>query len=124
MNCNKLSVAFAELHASAVLAVPASAANAVVHTNKIRAAGVGEPMGKIRLIDSRDYGLRIVPDLQGLEPGVHGFHVHEKPDCSSAKKDGKVVPAAAAGDNYSDEPRPLGGGGTRVACGVVGVDQL
>jgi Cu-Zn family superoxide dismutase len=23
------------------------------------------------------------------------------------------------GDNYSDSPQPLGGGGARVACGVV-----
>lgn len=25
----------------------------------------------------------------------------------------------ADGDNYSDEPKPLGGGGARIACGVV-----
>ena len=25
----------------------------------------------------------------------------------------------AGGDNYSDTPKPLGGGGARVACGVV-----
>jgi Cu-Zn family superoxide dismutase len=25
----------------------------------------------------------------------------------------------AGGDNYSDEPEPLGGGGARIACGVV-----
>jgi len=25
----------------------------------------------------------------------------------------------AKGDNYSDTPSPLGGGGARVACGVV-----
>jgi Cu-Zn family superoxide dismutase len=23
------------------------------------------------------------------------------------------------GDNYSDKPKPLGGGGARIACGVV-----
>jgi Cu-Zn family superoxide dismutase len=23
------------------------------------------------------------------------------------------------GDNYADEPKPLGGGGARIACGVV-----
>lgn len=28
------------------------------------------------------------------------------------------------GDNYSDDPKPLGGGGARVACGVVGVDPV
>lgn len=26
----------------------------------------------------------------------------------------------AGGDNYSDDPKPLGGGGARAACGVVG----
>lgn len=25
----------------------------------------------------------------------------------------------AGGDNYSDEPKPLGGGGARIACGVI-----
>jgi Cu-Zn family superoxide dismutase len=25
----------------------------------------------------------------------------------------------AGGDNYSDQPVPLGGGGARIACGVV-----
>jgi Cu-Zn family superoxide dismutase len=23
------------------------------------------------------------------------------------------------GDNYSDQPKPLGGGGARIACGVI-----
>ena len=27
----------------------------------------------------------------------------------------------AGGDNYSDEPKPLGGGGPRIACGVIGL---
>ncbi|WP_324128836.1 superoxide dismutase family protein, partial [Acinetobacter baumannii] len=25
----------------------------------------------------------------------------------------------AGGDNYSDSPQPLGGGGARIACGVI-----
>ena len=25
----------------------------------------------------------------------------------------------ASGDNYSDDPAPLGGGGARIACGVI-----
>lgn len=32
---------------------------------------------------------------------------------------GKALMIHAGGDNYSDEPQPLGGGGGRVACGVV-----
>jgi Cu-Zn family superoxide dismutase len=25
----------------------------------------------------------------------------------------------AGGDNYSDQPKPLGGGGDRIACGLI-----
>jgi Cu-Zn family superoxide dismutase len=32
---------------------------------------------------------------------------------------GHALVIHAGGDNYSDEPKPLGGGGTRIACGVV-----
>ena len=31
---------------------------------------------------------------------------------------GHAIMIHAAGDNYSDHPKPLGGGGTRLACGV------
>ncbi len=32
---------------------------------------------------------------------------------------GRSLMIHAGGDNYSDQPAPLGGGGARVACGVV-----
>lgn len=32
---------------------------------------------------------------------------------------GKAVIVHAGGDNYSDSPKPLGGGGARVACGII-----
>lgn len=32
---------------------------------------------------------------------------------------GKALMIHAGGDNYADEPAPLGGGGARVACGVI-----
>lgn len=32
---------------------------------------------------------------------------------------GKALMIHAGGDNYSDEPQPLGGGGGRIACGVI-----
>ena len=32
---------------------------------------------------------------------------------------GKAVMIHAGGDNYSDQPAPLGGGGARIACGVI-----
>jgi Cu-Zn family superoxide dismutase len=139
--------------------------------------GVGKEIGTITASDSK-YGLILTPQLSDLPPGIHGFHVHEKPDCSHAMQGGKEVPALAAGghydpaktvrhegpygnghlgdlpalyvaadgkatipvlaprlkladikgrslmihagaDNYSDTPAPLGGGGARIACGVV-----
>jgi superoxide dismutase, Cu-Zn family len=33
--------------------------------------------------------------------------------------EGKALVIHAGGDNYSDTPKPLGGGGERIACGVV-----
>ncbi|MEK0082211.1 superoxide dismutase [Cu-Zn] SodC [Benzoatithermus flavus] len=32
---------------------------------------------------------------------------------------GKALMIHAGGDNYSDQPKPLGGGGARIACGVI-----
>ena len=39
-------------------------------------------------------------------------------DLSALK--GHAIIVHAGGDNSSDEPRPLGGGGARLACGVIG----
>ncbi|WP_304412651.1 superoxide dismutase [Cu-Zn] SodC [Microbulbifer sp. HZ11] len=32
---------------------------------------------------------------------------------------GRALMVHAGGDNYSDQPKPLGGGGARIACGVI-----
>jgi len=37
----------------------------------------------------------------------------------TADVNGYVIVIHASGDNFSDQPKPLGGGGARVACGVV-----
>lgn len=139
---------------------------------------IGQVLGTIT-VKEHPYGILLTPDLKGLEPGLHGFHLHENPDCNPADKDGEQVAAGAAGghydpdqngthkgpfetgghlgdlpalffsddgeasqpelapnlsfddltgrslvihqggDNYSDSPEVLGGGGNRVACGVV-----
>jgi Cu-Zn family superoxide dismutase len=148
-----------------------------VVVNAISDDGIGAIIGTVKFSDS-DKGLVIDPDLGELSPGMHGFHIHEKPDCSSADKDGKRTAGHAAGghfdphktgkhggpqgeghmgdlpalevndkgeavklmlaphlkladikgralmihsggDSYSDTPKPLGGGGPRVACGVI-----
>lgn len=139
--------------------------------------GIGPIIGTVKLSDTAK-GLALEPDLGGFAPGLHGFHVHEKPSCDTADKDGKQTAGHAAGghydphksgkhagpqgeghqgdlpalevnengeavktllaphlkladikgralmihaggDNYSDTPKPLGGGGPRVACEVI-----
>ena len=32
---------------------------------------------------------------------------------------GRSLMVHVGGDNYSDQPAPLGGGGARIACGVI-----
>lgn len=140
-------------------------------------SGLGEAVGTV-MLKNTEYGLLIVPELSGLMPGLHGFHIHENPDCGPAEKEGRMVPGLAAGghfdpeatgfhdgpygaghlgdlpplyvspegtaetpilaprltveaisqraimvhmggDNFSDDPAPLGGGGARLACGVI-----
>ncbi len=148
-----------------------------VQMNLVNEKGVGKDIGTVTAMDSK-YGLILIPELGGLTPGMHGFHIHQLPYCEAADKDGKHVPALAAGghfdpfgtkkhegpygeghlgdlpflyagadgkaqspvlaprlkvkdlegrslmihgggDNYSDYPEALGGGGARVACGVI-----
>lgn len=138
--------------------------------------GPGAAIGQVIATDTDD-GLLLIPDLHGLPPGLHGFHLHSQGSCDPAEKDGAIVPALAAGghfdpdrtqshqgpyghghggdlpaitvsadgtatlpilaphlrtdafqdravilhkggDNYSDDPAPLGGGGARLACGL------
>jgi Cu-Zn family superoxide dismutase len=153
------------------------AGDLVVTMHATTDSGTGEAIGTITVTPT-PYGTLFTPDLKGLSPGVHGFHVHEKPACGSGEKDGKMVPGLAAGghydpagtgrhegpygkghlgdlpalyvdqnglathpelaprvkisdlkgrsliihaggDNYSDAPEKLGGGGARIACGIV-----
>ncbi|MBW2059527.1 MAG: superoxide dismutase family protein [Deltaproteobacteria bacterium] len=155
----------------------AHAEELVVQINLIDSTGVGRPIGTIT-ISSSPYGTMFTPDLSGLSPGLHGFHVHENPACGPGEKQGRMIAGSAAGghydpartgrhegpyggghlgdlpplyadlrgratlpvlaprlrisdlkgrslvihaggDNYSDRPARLGGGGARVACGLV-----
>ncbi len=38
---------------------------------------------------------------------------------SISQLQGRALMIHAGGDNYADEPKPLGGGGSRLACGVI-----
>ena len=148
-----------------------------VTMNQITPDGVGASVGTITVKQTKD-GVELGADLAGLTPGEHGFHLHEKPSCDPADKEGKKTAGQAAGahwdpdatkahkgpgggghkgdlpkltvpengkvkttlkvagltqadlagkslmihaggDNYSDTPKPLGGGGDRIVCGVI-----
>jgi len=41
------------------------------------------------------------------------------PRLKLADVQGRAIMVHAGGDNYSDMPKPLGGGGDRIACGVI-----
>ena len=157
----------------------AFAAETTVTMSLAEAKGAGAAIGTVRIVETR-YGLAFYPDLKGLPPGLHGFHVHENASCGPADRDGAPVAALAAGghldpagtkkhaepwgdghlgdlpalyvaadgmasnpvlaprltklgdvakrslmvhvggDNHADHPAPLGGGGARMACGVIG----
>lgn len=163
---------------SGALFVPTAYADVTVTLHQVSKQGIMDEIGSVKVAES-EYGLVFTPNLKGLSPGVHGFHIHQEPSCAPLEKDGKVTPAGAAGghydpdnarkhgspwsdghlgdlpalyvdaegnallpvlaprlttldqikgkalmvheggDNYSDHPMPLGGGGGRMACGVI-----
>lgn len=132
--------------------------------------GAGKAAGTIHITETQ-YGLLFIPDLHGLTPGTHGFHIHQNPSCNDngmaagghfdpkntnkhlgpynnghlgdlpalyVNADGtSTLPVLAprlkrlsdiknrslmiheGGDNYSDEPAKLGGGGSRMICGII-----
>lgn len=61
-----------------------------------------EASGQIVLAQASGGGLNIDITLNGLSPGIHGFHVHERGDCSAPD-------AASAGGHFNPENLPHGG---------------
>lgn len=156
----------------------ANAADTRVTMKMATEKGEGADAGTVTISET-SHGLVFTPMLKGLPAGLHGFHVHENGSCGPNQKDGKPVPAGAAGghldpsktgkhglpwgdghlgdlpaltvddkgaasnpvlaprlkkladikgkalmvhaggDNHADHPAPLGGGGGRIACGVI-----
>jgi Cu-Zn family superoxide dismutase len=61
-------------------------------------------------------------DLPVLYVGADGKATRSSwaPRLKTTDLAGRAIIIHAGGDNYSDDPKKLGGGGARVACGVVG----
>jgi Cu-Zn family superoxide dismutase len=75
-----------------------------VEMHRTGTGGVGQFLGRITVkntmikIGGRDEpALMLKPNLIGLSPGPHAFHIHEFPDCGPKEKDGVMVPGLAAG---------------------------
>ena len=52
-------------------------------------------VGTVTITES-NYGLVFTPNLNGLEAGLHGFHIHQNPSCDPKEKDGKLTAGLAA----------------------------
>ena len=72
-----------------------------IHTtmHAISISGVGIKVGEVKAKDTAA-GLEIHVKLEGLPPGEHGFHMHTKPSCEAALKDGVLVAGLAAGPHF------------------------
>ncbi|MGC3874632.1 superoxide dismutase [Cu-Zn] SodC [Halomonas sp. GXIMD04776] len=89
------------ISASFALVATAHAAQEI-EMHEVNDQGVGDSIGTVKIEDTQ-YGLLITPDLAGLEPGAHGFHVHENANCEPLEMNGQATAAAAAGGHYAPE---------------------
>lgn len=88
-------------------------------------SGAGDVVGTINaknqatVVNGRkEAGVALTPKMQKLKPGRYALHVHEKPNCTAAERNGKLVPGLDAGDRLvkslaarpgvSSSGRPLG----------------
>lgn len=85
----------------------------IVYMNRVTPEEVGASAGTIT-VTQRGGDLVFSPNLMGLSPGKHGFHIHQNPSCEPEVKNGKKTAAAAAGGHYdpTDSGQHTGPDGT------------
>jgi Cu-Zn family superoxide dismutase len=54
----------------------------IIHVNLLTKNGTGNAIGTVTARDTK-YGLLLIPELNYLPFGVHGFHIHENPSCAN-----------------------------------------
>ncbi len=69
--------------------------------------------GTIVFTELADGAVRVEVDLSGATPGIHGFHVHEKGDCSAPD-------ATSAGAHFNPSGAPHGSMSTATHAGDFG----
>jgi len=80
----------------------AHAASQQVTLHQVTAQGSGDAIGNVTITET-EYGLTFTPALSGMQPGIHGFHVHTHGSCEPGESDGKTVAAGAAGGHYDPQ---------------------
>ncbi|MCP8900331.1 superoxide dismutase [Cu-Zn] SodC [Gilvimarinus xylanilyticus] len=100
-----------------------------VHQNPSCQPADGKPAGAAGShYDPHEAGKHAAPWEDGHLGDLPTLSVNEEGDATTpvlAPKvkfedlEGRALMIHSGGDNYADEPKPLGGGGSRVACGVV-----
>ena len=83
------------------LAVVAQAQDATAAVAKLEPKSGSQVTGMVTFVKSGD-AVQAVADVQNLKPGKHGFHIHEKGDCSAAD-------AASAGGHFNPTHQHHGG---------------
>ncbi len=64
------------------MVISSAYADVTIQMNLTTPTGVGKSMGTITVADT-EYGLLLTPNLTGLSPGMHGFHIHLNPSCDN-----------------------------------------
>lgn len=73
--------------------------SALVPLHAVSAQGIGPEIGSIYIVNS-SRGLVFDPNLRGIPPGPHGFHVHTAASCAPATVNGRPTAAGAAGGHF------------------------
>jgi superoxide dismutase, Cu-Zn family len=80
-------------------AEPAAGGGATA-TAEMKSASNSQVSGTVTFSE-KDGKVEVAVDLKGLKPGEHGFHIHEKGDCSSPD-------AKSAGDHFNPDKKEHG----------------